>query len=97
MDQECSETNSTVNDDSSSISSGYDNESSTESYEDNFQVGVEIDSSGNLDLSFQEKDPRIDAVVSSESSISVMNTWFFSWSSDRDRCSTCADLLFFPF
>ena len=97
MDQECSETNSTLNDDSSSISSDYDTESSIESYEDNFQVGVETDSSDNLDLSFQEKDPRIDAVVSSESSISVMNTRFFSLSSNRDRCSTRADLLFFPF
>jgi hypothetical protein len=86
-----------VNDGSSSISSEYDNESSIESCEDNFEVGVEINSSGNLDLSFQEKDPRIDAVVSSESSISVMNTRFFSRSSNRDRCSTRADLLFFHF
>ena len=89
--------NLAVYDDLSSISSGYDTESSFESYEDNFEVGVEIHSSNNLELSFLEKDPRIDVVVSRESSIGVIKRLFLSLSSIEIVSLLLLIYCFFPF
>lgn len=58
--------NSTVDDDSSSIISDCGTDSSYEPYDDNFEVGVEVDSEEILNLSLPEKDPRIESVVASE-------------------------------
>lgn len=65
-DDEYGEMNSTVNDDSSSIISDCGSDSSFEAYDDNFEVGVEVDSSEILDSPLPEKDPRIQSVVASE-------------------------------
>jgi hypothetical protein len=59
------EANSADNDDSNSISSGCDSKDTFEGYEDNFQVGINIDLNNSFDQLSSRPDSRIGLVIES--------------------------------